>query len=185
MNLGSSSRHYSNHSNLILLCVDFQVFMRSVSCLCAPFVSTMAVESSRSDPMSTNVMWYCVPMHGLHWSIWSLRESCCTQRSCILWSDPMSNECDVLSALLMPLLLSMDFTDPFVLFVNRAVLRDRYSDPMSNECDALSALLMPLLLSMDFTDPVHLFVNRAVLRDSYLVCSRLLSVWIKQIRSDE
>ena len=38
----------------------------------------------------------------------------------------MSNECDVLSALPMPLLLSMDFSDRFDLFVNRAVLRDRY-----------------------------------------------------------
>ena len=38
----------------------------------------------------------------------------------------MSNDCDVLSALPMPLHLSMDFTDPVDLFVNRAVLRDRY-----------------------------------------------------------
>jgi hypothetical protein len=38
----------------------------------------------------------------------------------------MSNECDALSALPMPLLLSMVFTDPFDLFVNRAVLGDRY-----------------------------------------------------------
>ena len=69
-----------------------------------------------------------------------LRESCCTQRSvsCLFASfvsaiavessrsDPMSNDCDALSALPMPLLLSMDFTDPVDLFVNRAVLRDRY-----------------------------------------------------------